>query len=250
MLRFITLHKEGVSMEPITGYNLKIINTCVEFARRFLLLPDSIEFLFDDCPSPRFPTMNNAAEGNIQSICFNKPWFLQRIDEHKDDLEFYIFHELRHVHQQYSIFLLEHALPYNDDIATIEQWRRGFNNYIRNVDAYSEKVNVAQEVEIDANAYAICLINLLHIDDDNDLMLSLPDEASALCSERSGQYYETKPELKRFLDNWKVTHMPVQSTLKKNVPIRKKQKVGANDPCPCGSGYKFKRCCRGKGIYD
>ncbi|MBN2035593.1 MAG: SEC-C domain-containing protein [Chitinispirillaceae bacterium] len=21
--------------------------------------------------------------------------------------------------------------------------------------------------------------------------------------------------------------------------------VGRNDPCPCGSGKKFKRCCRG-----
>ncbi|MBW2484820.1 MAG: SEC-C domain-containing protein, partial [Deltaproteobacteria bacterium] len=23
-------------------------------------------------------------------------------------------------------------------------------------------------------------------------------------------------------------------------------KVGRNDPCPCGSGRKFKRCCLGK----
>ncbi len=27
-------------------------------------------------------------------------------------------------------------------------------------------------------------------------------------------------------------------------------KVGANDSCPCGSGKKFKKCCKGKGIYD
>lgn len=27
-------------------------------------------------------------------------------------------------------------------------------------------------------------------------------------------------------------------------------KTGANDPCPCGSGKKFKKCCRGKGIFD
>lgn len=26
--------------------------------------------------------------------------------------------------------------------------------------------------------------------------------------------------------------------------------VGRNDPCPCGSGKKFKKCCYGKGIYD
>ena len=28
------------------------------------------------------------------------------------------------------------------------------------------------------------------------------------------------------------------------------KKVGANDPCPCGSGKKFKKCCRGNGKYD
>ena len=32
-------------------------------------------------------------------------------------------------------------------------------------------------------------------------------------------------------------------------PVRIK-KVGANELCPCGSGKKFKKCCRGKGIYD
>lgn len=29
-----------------------------------------------------------------------------------------------------------------------------------------------------------------------------------------------------------------------------KPAVGRNDPCPCGSGKKFKKCCMGKGIYD
>ena len=32
--------------------------------------------------------------------------------------------------------------------------------------------------------------------------------------------------------------------------VRGQEKVGRNDPCPCGSGKKFKRCCMGKGIYD
>lgn len=31
-------------------------------------------------------------------------------------------------------------------------------------------------------------------------------------------------------------------------PIRKGEKVGRNDPCPCGSGKKYKKCC-GKGSY-
>ena len=36
----------------------------------------------------------------------------------------------------------------------------------------------------------------------------------------------------------------------KRKPVVKKIKVGPNDPCPCGSGLKFKKCCRGKGLYD
>ena len=28
-------------------------------------------------------------------------------------------------------------------------------------------------------------------------------------------------------------------------PVRKEQVVGRNDPCPCGSGKKYKKCCGG-----
>ena len=31
-------------------------------------------------------------------------------------------------------------------------------------------------------------------------------------------------------------------------PVRKTVKVGPNDPCPCGSGKKYKKCCRDKDI--
>lgn len=31
---------------------------------------------------------------------------------------------------------------------------------------------------------------------------------------------------------------------------RTHKKIGRNDPCPCESGKKFKKCCLGKGIYD
>ncbi len=34
---------------------------------------------------------------------------------------------------------------------------------------------------------------------------------------------------------------------KKAEPVRNVQKVGRNEPCPCGSGKKFKQC-HGKGI--
>ena len=30
---------------------------------------------------------------------------------------------------------------------------------------------------------------------------------------------------------------------KKSGTVVKEQKVGRNDPCPCGSGKKYKKCC-------
>jgi preprotein translocase subunit SecA len=32
----------------------------------------------------------------------------------------------------------------------------------------------------------------------------------------------------------------------KKQPVRKEKKAGPNDPCPCGSGKKYKKCCMQK----
>jgi preprotein translocase subunit SecA len=33
------------------------------------------------------------------------------------------------------------------------------------------------------------------------------------------------------------------AAMEKARPVRAAPKVGRNDPCPCGSGKKFKHCC-------
>ena len=35
----------------------------------------------------------------------------------------------------------------------------------------------------------------------------------------------------------------------KPVQIRETRRIGRNDPCPCGSGAKFKKCC-GRNLAD
>ncbi len=55
----------------------------------------------------------------------------------------------------------------------------------------------------------------------------------------------TNQEVKRE----KVAHETGTSAPDKTVkkqPVRAAQKVGPNDPCPCGSGKKYKKCCRDK----
>jgi preprotein translocase subunit SecA len=39
---------------------------------------------------------------------------------------------------------------------------------------------------------------------------------------------------------------PTQSRSGGTIPGRQRGKIGRNDPCPCGSGKKFKKCCLGK----
>ena len=43
----------------------------------------------------------------------------------------------------------------------------------------------------------------------------------------------------------KVTQVGGDDSVKR-APVVKKDKVGPNDPCPCGSGKKYKKCCRDK----
>lgn len=58
-----------------------------------------------------------------------------------------------------------------------------------------------------------------------------------------GDYYERYPEEKP-LPRGVVAYSDDKPF------VRETKKPGRNDPCPCGSGLKFKRCCLGKGIYD
>ena len=50
------------------------------------------------------------------------------------------------------------------------------------------------------------------------------------------QNIERKPQEKKLLTN------DNDDTPVKKRPVRK-QKIGRNDPCPCGSGKKYKQCC-------
>ncbi|GAA6264676.1 hypothetical protein F110043I8_16610 [Ruminococcus sp. f11] len=199
-------------MEYITGDYKTLIEKCVSFAAQFICIPQT-ELLFDDCPSNRFPTMSNAAESCVYSIkgkdgyylhgrvIFNRPWFEKSWNDHKTDLEFYIFHELRHIHQQASITLKNQNQPTNEPYEEISKWENEFNNYKCNDgSAEAREENMAQEVELDANGYGLSLLNLYHIRDVAfSFEYSLPEEAYRLADERSRQYYKTKPELRTYL---------------------------------------------------
>lgn len=53
----------------------------------------------------------------------------------------------------------------------------------------------------------------------------------------------TDDEIKR-VENKLSKKRPILRIIKgKVIPVRSGPKIGRNDPCVCGSGWKFKKCC-------
>lgn len=68
--------------------------------------------------------------------------------------------------------------------------------------------------------------------------------AVQVITEEAVEKFEEKEQKKEAQIQRSTTNMS-RETIKRKAP-----KVGRNDPCPCGSGKKFKKCCMNKGIYD
>lgn len=211
-------------MERITGLEEIFINMRIDFARKFLLLPDIIDLYFDDCPSRRFLSIVNAAESDDHTIYLNNQWYHMSIAEHPLDVSFFIFHELRHMHQIMSIKRLQRGQTVQDPESDILQWDYDHNHYVRNVDAETQELNLQQTIEKDANAYGICLVNLFYAGNKEvDWRLSLPENAHIIANELSKSYYQSKPELKQFIDNIKRKTASLNNQSKTNHPHKKKK---------------------------
>lgn len=194
----------------------------------------------DECPSERFPTNENASETLFEKngIVINRVWAERCLQENIPEFEFMMFHELRHYHQKAVIKQYQETGSSTIETKSdIEQWIIDYSDYKRNNgDDATRADNAIQMIERDANAYALSLLRLYHAHDSMELVLGLPDITAS-----DAERYENRPELlsafmaaqRRYQDE-----MPVAM----RVPITKKPKIGRNDPCPCGSGLKYKKC--------
>jgi hypothetical protein len=61
------------------------------------------------------------------------------------------------------------------------------------------------------------------------------------------EYMKLHPEyvtqLRKHYDIMKEAGKKLQSAVSDNVPVRREAEPGRNEPCPCGSGEKYKKCC-------
>jgi uncharacterized protein len=74
--------------------------------------------------------------------------------------------------------------------------------------------------------------------DDGDSLLDLPEEAENKFFEEAGELIP--PCVLEIAAFWSAARSAPQR--RPTAP-----KTGRNDPCPCGSGKKFKKCCGAEG---
>lgn len=51
--------------------------------------------------------------------------------------------------------------------------------------------------------------------------------------------HRERGEFKKIGEDWRY----VDGNMVSGPPVRKERKIGRNEPCPCGSGKKYKKCC-------
>jgi preprotein translocase subunit SecA len=57
---------------------------------------------------------------------------------------------------------------------------------------------------------------------------------------------EAQPEMKQVVKTEQLSTNSSESAAQTKAAKRDPSKVGRNDPCPCGSGKKYKQCCINK----
>ncbi len=72
-------------------------------------------------------------------------------------------------------------------------------------------------------------------------MCRLPDSWQVATSLSSRTSNKMKQILKQNRQQYEVQAKPER--VYQTVEVRTEPKIGRNDPCPCGSGKKYKKCC-------
>ena len=85
-------------------------------------------------------------------------------------------------------------------------------------------------------------IELENLDENSEIELDIDLEKllyNMLAAD--AEYLYTLPQWEEVLPAEKIKE--IVKAFKKSKTVVKGEKIGRNDPCPCGSGKKYKKCC-------
>ena len=93
-------------------------------------------------------------------------------------------------------------------------------------------------------------VDIMNMDEDTEVSLDFDEEKlyKNMVAAKADWLYEL-PEWEEIFTAEKREEL-YKEQKRSGTFVREGRKIGRNEPCPCGSGKKFKQCCMGKGIYD
>ena len=111
----------------------------------------------------------------------------------------------------------------------------------------TEKVEANSEVVSSAVSKGLLYVS----SNEDEVTFTMPAEFEEKLVEVVGddKLSEAEEESDARVVNPSVKTEPFASRTKRNQPVEQRivgEKVGRNDPCPCGSGKKYKKCCWSK----
>ena len=112
----------------------------------------------------------------------------------------------------------ELADKYNLDVPVMVGFLDGINDSLKNsnpIEEMEEDTVVTLDLDLEKLYYNMCEAKA-------DWLYELPEWDNLLTKERRKELFLTQ---------------------RKSGTIVKEKKIGRNDPCPCGSGKKYKQCC-------
>lgn len=112
----------------------------------------------------------------------------------------------------------ELAAKFDTDIETITGFLDGINDSLGKpnlIEEMKEDTTISLDIDLEKLYYNM-------VEAKADWLYNLPQWDSLLSEEKRKELYKTQ---------------------KKSGTVVKEKKVGRNDPCPCGSGKKYKFCC-------
>ncbi|MDD2497281.1 MAG: SEC-C metal-binding domain-containing protein, partial [Desulfitobacteriaceae bacterium] len=118
--------------------------------------------------------------------------------------------------------------------------------------AYLEQYKRNPPASVMDRCYAL-LLRFPSSDDLISVFFNLVEQSKMLVAEWKRRYLHDKNVIAGLISNKRIDILYSEGLGEPEIVttyVRSHPKVGANEPCPCGSGKKFKKCCRGNGRYD
>lgn len=83
----------------------------------------------------------------------------------------------------------------------------------------------------------------LHGDPAESMYVEKYEMAKEEVEQRLSEILQKSEEMSNTFTEFRENIYRLSSSKPSNQPVPKKVKIGRNDPCPCGSGKKYKKCC-------